>query len=225
MKKRLLLMVLATTMTLSMLVGCGKEDTKDKDTTPATNVEQNSNSNVDDTTKEDAISKDDSSKEEETNYNEKFEDVETWIELWDEEQEEIRYAAAKFVYEDMTQNFKHKKEFKTNKGIHIWESEKTKYGQIESLVCDINNIIPEDSGRFVWDRDTYKEFSGFDKESVKAYFSYDFIVVELYAYTIEYQGEYKSPLCVSVAVTQNDDGTFSYNSATITYDLYDYLLE
>lgn len=201
MKKRILFMALAITMVLSVFVGCSKSEN------------------------EDDASKTTTSEKEETRYNEKFEDVEGWNKDRFTERDKIKYAAAKFVYEDMTQKFKHKEEFIPSRGIHIWASEKTLYGELESLVCDIANIIPEDSHKYKWDRETYKEFAGFDKNAVKVEMDEETIYVNLYANYIEYQGERKSPLWVSVSVIQNDDGTFSYKGATITYELYDYLLD
>ena len=216
MKRKLLLMALATTMVATMFTGCGSS--KDEDTTPTTNVEQDSNSNVDDTTKEDATSKDDSNKEEVKGYDEVFYDEPDWeVEYGDMDESyiermKLEYEAMKFVFEDMTQNFKHKKEVTATDEIWIGH-----IGTQENLtfVCDIDNVMIEgltnsDGEPIVWKKDLYPEFAGFSlKETEANYRSTDGTIrVGIQAPYVDGQ----TPLAVTAYVVKNDDGTYTYKS-------------
>lgn len=236
MKKRLLLMALATTMTLSMLVGCGKEDTKDEATTPATSVEQDSKDDATNAPSNDET-KDDSSKEEVKSYNEKFYKEPDWEEEYNEliekgwkeneateniEQTKLEYNAMKFVFEDMTQNFKHKKEVTALEPINIKLSPDPKKN---TFVCDVLNAQPENAvdskgEPVVFLRENYTEFAGFDVYQTKAW-RYDkkekTIQVAVRAYDIKGI----SPLIVNVVLSINEDGSFVYKNIDINSQNYE----
>lgn len=220
MKRRLLLMALATTMVASVFTGCGSS--KDEDTTPATSVEQDSNSNVDDTTKEDATSKDDSSKEEVKGYDEVFYDEPDWAVEYEGksesyiEEKKLEYDAMKFVFEDMTKKFKNKEEVTATDSIDLIGMGKDCEGT--SLVCDVAELVPEGS--------PYTKFGGFNAK--KTEFSdvklerEGYVVVELNANYIQIGdvvGNDYSPMWISVFVTINEDGTYSYKEINIQYML------
>lgn len=206
MKRRLLLIALATTMVATMFTGCGSS--KDEDTTPTTSVEQDSNSNVDDTTKEDATSK----VEEVKGYDEVFyEQTE-----FESDEEKFEYEVMKYVYEDMTKKFKNKEEVTATDSIDLIGMGKNYEGT--SLVCDVAELVPEDS--------PYTEFGGFNAK--KTEFSdvklerEGYVVVELNANYIQIGdvvGNDYSPMWISVFVTINEDGTYSYKEINIQYML------
>lgn len=217
MKRKLLLMALATCVIATMFIGCGKESDYST-TTPDTNVEQDGNSNVDDTTKEDATSKDNSSKEEVKGYDEVFYDEPNWEVEYEGKSElfietmKLEYDAMKFVFEDMTQNFKHKKEVTATDEIWIGH-----IGTQENLtfVCDIDNVMIEgltnsDGEPIVWKKDLYPEFAGFkvSKTSATSWLNDPVIKVVLNAPYVDGQ----CPLAVTAYVVKNDDGTYTYKS-------------
>ncbi len=223
MKKRLLLMTLATTMALSMFTGCGSNKEKEEDTTP-TSVEQNDNNDVENPTKENSTKEESTSKEEAKAYDEKFyeldmealeekynEEVESLgKELADERKEEaIRgYEVMKYVYEDMTQKFKNKEEVTVTDSIDLISIPEDYEGT--SFVCDVTKIVSEDDERAI-----YKEFGGFNAKKTEFNDVLDkkgYIVVELNANVIEGEG---SPMWISVFVTINEDGTYSYKDINI----------
>lgn len=230
MKRRLLLMALATTMVFSMLTGCGSnKDTSEETTTPATNVEQDSNdgsSNVDTPTKEDT--KKEPIFDLNPSYDEKFYelDMEALEEKYNEyvedlgkeiadewKAEQIRgYEVMKYVFEDMTQKFKNKEEVTVTDSIDLISIPEDYEGT--SFVCDVTKIVSEDDERAI-----YKEFGGFNAKKTEFNDVLDkkgYIVVELNANAIEGEG---SPMWISVFVTINEDRTYSYKEINIQYML------
>lgn len=227
MKRRLLLMAMATTMVFSMLTGCGSsKDTSEETTAPATNVEQDSNdgnSNVDTPTKED--NKKEPIFDLNPSYDEKFYelDMEALEEKYNEyvedlgkeiadewKAEQIRgYEVMKYVFEDMTQKFKNKEEVTTTKGIQIPDIPEF---EGTSFVCDVTKIVSDDK-----DKTIYTKFGGFDVDSTE--FADDleskgYITVNLFANAIKGKG---TPMVINVTVTINEDGTYSYKYMTIHY--------
>lgn len=227
MKKRLLLMTLATTMALSMFTGCGSNKEKEDDTTP-TSVEQNDNNDVENPTKENSTKEEPTSKEEAKAYDEKFyeldmealeekynEEVESLgKELADERKEEaIRgYEVMKYVFEDMTRRFKNKEEVSVTDSIDIVGIPEF---EGSTFVCDVTKIIPDDE-----DKTLYTEFCGFKAKKTEFNDVLDkkgYIVVELNANAM-IEGK-ASPMWISVFVTINEDGTYSYKEINIQYML------
>ena len=242
MKKRLLLMTLATTMALStLLVGCGsKEENNDSNTTtPATKVEEGETKDTDNSTNEDS-----DAKEEETIYVEKWEDEPDWDAKYEnikkyqmeerkksEEEAEsyaqftvdsqkFEYDVKKFVFEDMTQNFKHKKEITPTDGVNIYKIANSE--PLTSFVCDVANIIPEDTETKIYNRECYKEFAGFNVHDISIIDKSEdgsTIYVNIYANDVEVDGMKKCPMWVSTTIGRNEDGTFFYKKVTVGYDI------
>lgn len=229
MKKRLLLTTLVAIMVASTLfVGCSsKEDGKGNNTIPtnssSTKVEEGDKNIIRATLESETKEEDDKG-----NYSEKYLDEPNWEKKYKEEaipKYKRMYDIKKFVFEDMTQKFKNKEEFNPVEGIHIWENDGSL--STENFVCDVVNIIPEDSDRYIWFRDAYKEFAGFNVDTVEIQLLKDDnpnIVVKLEANDIKYQDSYKSPMWVTVTLNQNEDGTFFYKNASFGYEFYEYLL-
>lgn len=226
MKRRLLLMALATTMVATMFTGCGSS--KDENTTkPATNVEQgesNNDSNVNDSNKEDATSK----VEEVKGYDEVFYDEPDWAVEYEGEDEyyieekKREYAAMKWVFEDMTQNFKHKKEVTATEKINVNMALGGVYDKL-TFVCDIDNVMVEgltnsDGEPIVWKKDLYPEFAGFNakKTEITSWINDPNIRVSLVANLVD--GGY--PIRLTIYVTPNEDGTYTYKSITVGSSFY-----
>lgn len=251
MKKRLLLTTLVATMVAStLLVGCGgKENDKDSNTTPTTTsttkVEEGETKDADNSTNVDASTKEE---EDETSYVEKYLEEPDWDAKYESkktfwigkgktedeaeekaksaiEQEKLQYDIKKFVFEDMTQKFKNKEVFTPKEDIHIWENK----GSIstENFVCDVTNIIPADTDRYIWFRDAYPEFAGFNVDRVEIQLLEEGnpnIVVKLEANSIKYKEfPYQAPMWVTVTLNQNEDGTFFYKNASFGYEFYEYI--
>lgn len=242
MKKRLLLTTLVATMVAStLLVGCGgkEEDKNNNTTTPATKVEEGETKDADNSTNVDS-----GAKEEETSYVEKWEDEPDWEAKYEgikkyqmeerkksEEEaesyaqftvdnEKLQYDAMKFVFEDMTQNFKYKKEVTPIDGVYVYGI--TTSGEIPSFVCDIANIIPEDTEIKIYDRESYKEFGGFDALSTEFFNKSDDgskVLVDIYANRIDVNGKKVSPMFVKALLNRKEDGTFVYDTIEIGYDI------
>lgn len=227
MKKRLLLMTLATTMALSMFTGCGSNKEKEDDTTP-TSVEQNDNNDVENSTKEESTSKEEAKAYEETydveldmeeieeNYNKDLEKLnETYAEN-NKKNAILTHDVTKYVFEDMTKKFKNKEEVSVTSKITITEFDG--YAST-TLVCDLKNMVPEDS--------VYTEFGGFYVDESKAVTKkktdgeLDCIKVVLGANKIQEEegGRFKTPMYVTVTVDVNEDGTYSYRELYIQYYL------
>ena len=238
MKKRLLLMVLATTMVASMFTGCGSKDNDKENTSETINVEQGDNStNAPTSNEEDTKKEESANKEEVKSYNEKFYKEPDWEEEYNEliekgwkeneateniEQTKLEYNAMKFVFEDMTQNFKHKKEVTALEPINTKLSPDPKNN---TFVCDVLNAQPENAvdskgEPVVFLRENYTEFAGFDVYQTKAW-RYDkkekTIQVAVRAYDIKGI----SPLIVNVVLSINEDGSFVYKNIDINSQNYE----
>ena len=240
MKKRLLLTTLVATMMVStLLVGCSstEEDKDNNSTTPATNVEQSDNNDVENSTKEEPTSK------EEVSYKETFKKEPDWEELYEEtkqgkidagwtveksesfasgyvEEKKLEYEAMKFVFEDMTQNFKHKKEVSALEPIDVGFSPEPKKN---TFICDIKNVMPENAvdangEPIVFEREKYTEFAGFDvyETNATSWIDNPDIKVSVCAFSVDGQ----SPLYVNVVLNRNEDGTFVYKSISVHSNLY-----
>ena len=227
MRRRLLVIAMVTTMVAStLLVGCGGSDTSEATTKASVEQNNNNDNKVDDstkdTTKEDATSK----KEEVKGYDEVFYDEPDWEVEYEGkseayiEEKKLEYKAMKWVFEDMTQNFKHKKEVTATDEIYV-------RGKLDSLtfVCDINNVMvgelkTSDGTPMVWYKDLYPEFAGFkaSKTSATSWMNNPVISVSLEA---PYVGG-QTPLWVSVYVIENEDGTYTYKEINIGSNNYGY---
>lgn len=239
MRRKLLIMALTTAMVATLLTGCGeKDDTKDSSTTtPVTKVEQSDNNDANTpTSKEEDKEEEPASKEEVKGYDEKFYDEPNWEEEYNEdiasgwsekdaqmfkEKNILEYEAMKFVFEDMTQNFKHKKEVTAIEGIDVvFSPENTS----KTFVCDVKNAMPENAMNregepIIFNRELYKEFCGFNakKTEVTSWVDSPDIKVSLEAFYVDGQ----TPLYVNVTLNRNEDGTFVYKEITIGSNIYE----
>lgn len=233
MKRRLLLMALATTMVASLFTGCGSKDNDKENTSETINVEQGDNStNAPTSNEEDTKKEESANKEEVKGYDEKFYDEPNWEEEYEENvsiymfegdsesvakeraEESMKknifeYEVMKYVFEDMTQKFKNKEEVSVTDSISLIGMRKDCEGT--SLVCDVSEMVPEGS--------PYTTFGGFNAKSTEFNDVLDkkgYVVVELNANTIEGEG---TPMWISVFVTINEDGTYNYKEINIQYML------
>lgn len=234
MKKRLLLIALATTMALSMFTGCGSNKEKEEDTTPTNNVEQSDNNDVENSTKEDST-KDEPIVNVAPSYDEEFYERPDFEKEYEEElaqylavgvsessaekrakytyDKNVRgYEVMKYVFEDMTRRFKNKEEVSVTDSIDIVGIPEF---EGSTFVCDVTKIIPDDE-----DKTLYTEFCGFKAKKTEFNDVLDkkgYIVVELNANAM-IEGK-ASPMWISVFVTINEDGTYSYKEINIQYML------
>lgn len=222
-------------------------------TTSATSVVQgNDDSSVDTTTKVEDTKKEESTsskKEEAKAYDEKFYDEPNWEEEYQEdiadgwkeedakrflENDKRKYEFMKYVYEDMTRRFKNKEEVTATEVIEVAGKE------VKSFVCDVTKIVPEEDKTYisedkyskdytkVYERGVYEEFAGFKAKSTKVTVrekkdgseGIDYFYVELKANKIEGKG---IPMWIGIRVNVNEDGTYSYRTINIDYELYDYV--
>lgn len=236
MKRKLLLTVLTTAMLATLLIGCGeKQSNKDGNTNSSSTIIEEDN-NVIKVTPE-GMAKEE---EDETGYVEKYLEEPNWEAKFEKskkfwigkgkseeeaiekaresvDKEKFKFDLKKFVFEDMTQNFKNKKEISPTNGVYLYEMSGE---DIPSFVCDVANIIPEDTDTKIYNRECYKEFSGFNVENVEIQLMEDDnpnIVVKLYANDIKVDDGFYFPMCVEMTINRNDDGTFFYKHVSIGY--------
>lgn len=189
-------------------------------TLPSTSTVVENNKGEDDSNKEDATSK----VEEVKGYDEVFYDEPNWeVEYEGEDESYIEekkqeYKAMKWVFEDMTQNFKHKKEVTALEPIDVMSNKDKKS---TSFVCDIDNVMFGEefvdlTGRkFVWEKDLYPEFTGFSakKTDATSWSNEEAIRVDL-------KSSYYDAIYMTIYVIPNEDGTYTYKSISVHSNLH-----
>ena len=226
MRRKLLVIAMVATMVAStLLVGCGSNDTSE--TTTKASAEQNNN-NVVDPTKDNTTKEENTSKVEDVvSYDEVFYDEPDWEVEYEGKSEayieelKCEYAAMKWVFEDMTQNFKHKKEVTAIEKINL-----DFIGDLDSLtfVCDIDNVMVEgltnsDGEPIVWKKDLYPEFAGFNLKDVDCTYWSNKGVYRVGLGTPYVAGQY--PLVVTAYVVDNGDGTYTYKEIYFGSNIYE----
>jgi hypothetical protein len=135
------------------------------------------------------------------------------------EEEKIEYLAAKFVFDDLIKKFENKETLTvTNaEGVMVFG---TPYDDTTSMICDLPTLLEPDSEDFVWDREAYEKFIGFDVSSLHAsYFEYpeenikrvDIRFDSNLAFS-KYENDEEPLFEFTIKVSVNDDGTFTYQS-------------
>ena len=226
MKRRFVIMALATAMAAAFLTGCGdneenKESSTDAPTaTPTIEAEQVGNNDSENIITARPIT---GEADIEEGYSEQYLDEPNWEKIYKEEaipKYKLSYDVKKFVFEDMTRRFKNKEEIAPTEGAHIYKIANNE--AIPSFVCDVANIIPEDTDMYIYNRECYKEFAGFDAqrtEILKISEDNKTFYVNIYANDVEVDGNFVSPMWVSTVIGLNEDGTFFYKNVTAGFDI------
>ena len=228
MRRRLLVIAMVTTMVAStLLVGCGGSDTSEATTKASVEQNNNNDNKVEDSTKDTSTKEEGTSKEEAKGYDEVFYEEPDWAVEYEGkseayiEKKKREYAAMKWVFEDMTQNFKHKKEVTALEPIEVSFSPDE---PSTTFVCDINNVLLDNSVNsegepIIWEKDLYPEFAGFkvSETSASSWIDDPVISVSLQA---PYVGG-QTPLYLTAYVTPNEDGTYTYKSISVGSNIYE----